>query len=349
MSRRAPRMMEPRSVASVVAGLVVVGAAAFGAAIAARAESADEQAVRSCWESTAEERVRRGRDMIAVELAQELLTMTAGKPCREGMANVIKACLDAGDNEGDHYPCIGIAARICLASTWASSDMRRSACLEAEHDIWRDRLAEDVPALNAQLNQDKKTAGESMWKSHIRLRDAKCALFRRVFAELAPLAQYQTCMLHDLARYAIDIRDTLAEVSGPRPKAAPAPAVRRSDSPAPMRVAEGDKSAPVWGALAFTANGSYASAWGQATKAEAEADVLKKCAKFGDGTCEVIAFEGRLCAALATHRSRTLRVSYTGGGTSVATAQRSVMEQCRADRRVRGRCTLRTVLCGDGR
>jgi hypothetical protein len=342
-------MMEPRSVASVVAGLVVVGAAAFGAATPARAESADEQAVRSCWESTAEERVRRGRDLIEVESAQELLTMTAGKPCREGMANVINACLETGDIEGDHYPCLGIAARICLASKWASSDMRRSACLEAEHDIWRDRLAEDVTALNARLNEEEKTARESIWKNHIRLRDAMCALFRRVFAESAPLAQYQTCMLHNLARHAIDIRDTLAEVSGSISEVEPVPAVRGPDSPAPTRVAEGEKKAPVWGALAFTANGSYSSAWGQATKAEAEADVVKKCAKFGDGKCEVIAFEGRFCAALATHRSRTLRVSYTGGGTSVAAAQRSVMEQCRADRRVRGRCALRTVLCGDGR
>jgi len=329
----------------------MVGAAAFDAATPARGESSDERAVRSCWESTAEERVRRGRDMIEVESAQELLTMTAGKPCREGMVDVINACLETGDNEGDHYPCIGIAARICLASNWASSDMRRSACLEAEHDIWRDRLAEDVPAFNARLSEEQKTARESMWKNRIRLRDAMCALFRRVFAESAPLTQYQTCMLHSVARHAIDIRDTLAEVSGPKPEPAPAPAptVRGPGSPAPMRVAESDKKAPVWGALAFTANGSYASAWGQATKAEAEADVVKKCAKFGDGKCEVIAFEGRFCAALATHRSRTLRVSYTGGGTSVAAAQRSVMEQCRADRRVRGRCALRTVLCGDGR
>lgn len=73
----------------------------------------------------------------------------------------------------------------------------------------------------------------------------------------------------------------------------------------------------VWGAIAFTAGGSYSSAWRYPTKAEAEAEVLKKCAKFGDGKCEVIAFEGRLCAALASYNGRGLRVAYTGAGLTV--------------------------------
>src|SRR5947209_20255467 len=50
----------------------------------------------------------------------------------------------------------------------------------------------------------------------------------------------------------------------------------------------------VWGALAFTADGSYATAWKAPSKAEAEADVAKRCARLGRGACEVVSFRGEL-------------------------------------------------------
>jgi hypothetical protein len=108
-----------------------------------------------------------------------------------------------------------------------------------------------------------------------------------------------------------------------------------------------------WGAIAFTADGSYATAWKQASKAEAEADVAKRCAKFGRGSCEVIGFAGSLCAALATylgaHSGKRYKLSYTGGGVTTPEAQKSAMTRCNQDKRTRGKCQLRTVVCGDGR
>ncbi len=108
-----------------------------------------------------------------------------------------------------------------------------------------------------------------------------------------------------------------------------------------------------WGAIAFTADGSYATAWKQPSKAEAEADVAKRCAKFGRGACEVAAFPGQMCAALATyigsHSRRRYRLSFTAGGLTSPEAQQKALQRCNDDSRTRGRCQLRTVVCGDGR
>jgi hypothetical protein len=113
-----------------------------------------------------------------------------------------------------------------------------------------------------------------------------------------------------------------------------------------------DKSL-VWGALAFTADGSWATAWSKPSKAEAESNVAIACAKFGRGRCEVVSFNGEYCAALATyvgaHSRRRYKLSYSGGGLSVPQAQSSAMERCNGDARTRGRCQLRTTVCGDGR
>jgi hypothetical protein len=105
----------------------------------------------------------------------------------------------------------------------------------------------------------------------------------------------------------------------------------------------------VWGAIAFTSDGSYATAWKVATKAEAEADVAKRCARMGRGACEVVSFPGELCVALANFRGGRYRAAYTGGGQTSPEAQKSATERCNDDRRTGGRCQLRTVVCGDGR
>ena len=75
-------------------------------------------------------------------------------------------------------------------------------------------------------------------------------------------------------------------------------------------------SAPdVWGAIGFTSDGSYATAWKVAAKAEAEADVAKRCARMGRGACEVVSFPGELCVALANYR---------GGGYRAADAAQDI-------------------------
>lgn len=108
-----------------------------------------------------------------------------------------------------------------------------------------------------------------------------------------------------------------------------------------------------WGAIAFTSDGSYATAWKQPSKAEAEADVAKRCAKMGRGECEVVGFRGELCVGLATyigaHSGRRYKLSFSGGGLTSPDAQQTALNRCNDDKRTRGRCQLRTVACGDGR
>ena len=127
-------------------------------------------------------------------------------------------------------------------------------------------------------------------------------------------------------------------------------------SPTESMLLPSDKS-NLWGALAFTADGSWATAWTKPSKAEAEGNVAVACAKFGRGECKVISFNGETCAALASYsgthsrrRSRTTyRLSFSGGGPSVHEAQKAALDYCNADSRTRGRCQLRTTVCGDGR
>jgi hypothetical protein len=106
-----------------------------------------------------------------------------------------------------------------------------------------------------------------------------------------------------------------------------------------------------WGAMAFTADGSWSTAWKMASQFEAEAKVAKQCAGFGRGGCKVFSFSGQECAALATYlggRRRTMG-SYTAGGMNYPDAQQAAMNRCNADDRSRGHCQFRTAVCADGR
>ncbi len=129
---------------------------------------------------------------------------------------------------------------------------------------------------------------------------------------------------------------------GGRSSAAPTPA------PAPTPGAAG-----LYGAIAFTADGSYSTAWKYKSKSEAEAYVATRCSAFGRGECKVIGFVGSLCAGLASYNgtsgSRRWKLAFTGGGTTASEAQKAAMDRCNNDNRTRGRCQLRTVVCGDGR
>jgi len=108
-----------------------------------------------------------------------------------------------------------------------------------------------------------------------------------------------------------------------------------------------------WGAIAFTADGSYSSTWKMLSQPEAEAKVLRQCARFGRGGCEVVSFSGQQCAALATflgsYKRRRWNLSFTAGGMTYPSAQNAAMERCNADERAQGRCQPRTTACADGR
>jgi Domain of unknown function (DUF4189) len=129
----------------------------------------------------------------------------------------------------------------------------------------------------------------------------------------------------------------------------PGPTGPSGTPPPPGPSTPGPSTSNLWGAIAFTSDGSYATSWKAASKAEAEADVAKRCARMGHGACETVSFPGELCVALANYRGGGYRAAYTGGGQTSPEAQKTAVDRCNDDRRTRGRCQLRTVVCGDGR
>jgi hypothetical protein len=112
-------------------------------------------------------------------------------------------------------------------------------------------------------------------------------------------------------------------------------------------------SGALWGAIGFTADGSYWSAWKMSSQAEAEALVAKKCSALGHGGCQVASFSGQQCGALATfvgsYARRRWQLSYTAGGDTYPEAQSAALARCNADERTRGNCQSRNVTCADGR
>jgi hypothetical protein len=123
----------------------------------------------------------------------------------------------------------------------------------------------------------------------------------------------------------------------------------RGEQDTPPRRDSTSNDAGYFGAIAFTADGSWATSWKKPSRAEAEADVAKRCAAFGRGSCKVVAFTGEQCVGLATFLGRRWKLSFTGGGMTGPEAQRSAMDRCNEDKRTRGQCQLRTMVCGDGR
>jgi hypothetical protein len=146
-----------------------------------------------------------------------------------------------------------------------------------------------------------------------------------------------------------------------RPFPAPAPPSPQMDyippSPAPAPPAPSQPGASTeltWGAIGFTADGSYSSNWKMPSQPEAEAKAAKGCAQFGRrGGCQVVSFSGQECVALATfigpYRRRRWSLSFTAGGTTYPEAQNAAMARCNADERSQGRCQPRTAACADGR
>lgn len=108
-----------------------------------------------------------------------------------------------------------------------------------------------------------------------------------------------------------------------------------------------------WGAIGFTADGSYSTAWKMPSQAEAEAQVAKKCSEFGRGGCKVATFSGQECAGLATfignYARRRWSLSFTAGGNTYPEAANAALARCNADEHTRGKCQTRTTVCADGR
>jgi Domain of unknown function (DUF4189) len=146
----------------------------------------------------------------------------------------------------------------------------------------------------------------------------------------------------------------LGPVPPPPQSNAPAPLnLPPTQAPPPLNLPPSSSPNSLWGAIGFTADGSFSLAWKMVAKAEAEAEVAKKCASMGRGSCEVVSFSGHECAALATfignYGRRHWKLSFTWGGDTYPEAQKAAMNRCNSDERTQGRCQLRTAVCADGR
>jgi len=153
---------------------------------------------------------------------------------------------------------------------------------------------------------------------------------------------------------------SIAPIPPPPPPANPsAPSSPRTDyipptlEPKPSPREPNSLSDIYWGAIAFTADGSYSSVWKMASQPEAEAQVLRQCARFGRGGCEVTTVSGQQCVGLATfignYQRRRWSLSFTAIGSTYPEAQSAAMMRCNSDERSQGRCMSRTTACADGR
>lgn len=162
--------------------------------------------------------------------------------------------------------------------------------------------------------------------------DATPDALRRLDVAQAPMGSHE--------RY----RSPLAQ-----PQADPLP----SPGPGPAPVQPDASSDDAWGAIGFTADGSYSTIWKVPSKAEAEAEVAKKCAEFGRGGCKVVSFSGKQCGALATfignYKRRRWNLSFTAGGETYPEAVNAALASCNSDERSQGHCISRIAACADGR
>ena len=123
-----------------------------------------------------------------------------------------------------------------------------------------------------------------------------------------------------------------------RPVMSIAPAIPRPDGDA------------LYGAIAFTPDGSFFSVWRIGSRTEAEDKVRAECAALGRGACEAMSFRSEICAAIASAQiGKQRKITYSGGGLTPGDAERLALGRCNGDRRARGSCQLRTTVCGDGR
>lgn len=143
----------------------------------------------------------------------------------------------------------------------------------------------------------------------------------------------------------------------PAPPVAPRPDFTPPNNYSPPPIAPNPQQIPsgnvLWGAIAFTADGSWSADWKISSQLEAESRVLRQCAGFGHGACEVVSASGQQCVGLATflgnYRRRRWLLSFTAGGTTYPEAQNAALSRCNSDERTQGNCQFRTAACADGR
>ena len=164
------------------------------------------RAVVSCFETTATGilKQRPGDD----ELSRNLAVMAAGHQCIETVASFLNSCLaqitERREDPASYYHCIGVSTNACLGSDWATGEMHKVVCADAEETYWVASLQADLKALKSVLDANAASLLESMEAAHGALRDDACGLMRDLHKNDRLLA-YAACSTEASARTAIDL------------------------------------------------------------------------------------------------------------------------------------------------
>jgi peptidoglycan hydrolase-like protein with peptidoglycan-binding domain len=110
----------------------------------------------------------------------------------------------------------------------------------------------------------------------------------------------------------------------------------------------------VWGAVAYTANGTVGRSWNRASRLEAEQDAIGECQKRAGrrAKCDTLAAADAACLAVATYRARSGETIYYGARVSLqptlAQAISNALQQCQDAPRSRDTCANRISICANG-
>lgn len=111
----------------------------------------------------------------------------------------------------------------------------------------------------------------------------------------------------------------------------------------------------VWGAVAFSWNGSSGAVWERPDRRAAEVDALKLCETSGGQRCQTFAAHTSFCAAVAQSPGQDPSQqtgTFVAAGASQATAKAAsdmILTECRARATNPETCTIRNTFCANGR
>lgn len=105
----------------------------------------------------------------------------------------------------------------------------------------------------------------------------------------------------------------------------------------------------VWGALSAAVDGAWGGTWRYSTRAEAERDAKKVCRENTELSCGMTSMHSDGCVALYHWETKENWGYVMRHGNSIDKAKLETLAGCRENREANAPCTLRTVVCADGR
>ncbi len=121
-----------------------------------------------------------------------------------------------------------------------------------------------------------------------------------------------------------------------------------------MQRLRNSKAPAIWGAVAYTANGTLGRVWNRVSRQEAEESAKAECRRRAGrkAACDTLTASDSACLAVATYRSQTGGTVYYGARVALqpdlARAISNALQQCQEADRSRGTCVNRVAFCANG-